>query len=55
MKLVKSLKDSDLVIKGITQTIEIDTKEQKCGFLRMLLGTLGGSLLGNVLSGKGVI
>ena len=41
-------------MKGVTKTIENKTKEQKGGFLSMLLGTLGASLLGNLLSGKGI-
>ena len=43
------------MLKGVTKTIENETKEQKGGFLSMLLGTLGASLLGNVLTGKGVV
>ena len=42
-------------MKGVDKTIENETKEQKEGFLRMLLGTLGASLLGNVLTGKGMV
>ena len=42
-------------MKGVTKTIENETKEQKGGFLSMLLGTLGASLLGNLLSGKGIV
>ena len=41
-------------MKGVTKTIENKTKEKKGGFLSMLLGTLGASLLGNLLSGKGI-
>ena len=51
-KIVKSLKDSDLLLKGVSETILNEAKEQKGGFLSMLLGTLGASLLGNVLAGK---
>ena len=40
-------------MKGITKTIENETREQKGGFLGMLFGTLGASLLGNMLTGKG--
>ena len=40
-------------MKGVTKTIKNETKEQKGGFLGMLIGTLGASLLGNLLSGKG--
>ena len=42
------------MLKGVTKIIENETKEQKGGFLRMLLGTLGASLLGNLLPGKGI-
>ena len=55
MKIVKSLEDSSLLIKDVTQTIEIETKEQRGGFLSMLLGTLGAGLLRNLLSGKSMI
>ena len=54
MKIVKSLEDSGLLIKDITEMIENETKNQKYGFLGMLLGTLGASLLGNMLARKGV-
>ena len=53
IKLVKSLEDSDLLLKGVTETVQNEVKEQKGGFLSMLLGTLGASLLGNLLTGKG--
>ena len=53
MKIVKSLKESGLLIKGISEGIRNGVKEQKGGFLGMLLGTLGPSLLGNLLTGKG--
>ena len=43
------------MIKGISETIKNETKEQKSGFLSMLLGTLAASILGNVLAGQGVI
>ena len=43
-----------IVQVGVTKTIENETKEQKGGFLSMLLGTLGASLLGNLLTGKGI-
>ena len=55
IKMVKSLEDSGLLLKGVTETIENEVKEQKGGFLSMLLGTLGASLLGNLLTGKGAI
>ena len=63
LKIVKSLEDSGVLLKGVSETIQHETKEQRGGFLSMLLGTLGASLLGdvlskvvsNVLSGRGVI
>ena len=55
MKIVKSLEGSDLLIKDVSETIKKESKEQKGGFLRMLLSTLGDSLLGNLLTGKGTI
>ena len=54
MKIVKSLEESGLLIKDVSKTIENEAKEQKGRFLGMLLCTLGGSLLGNLLTGKGV-
>ena len=42
------------MLKGVTKTIEKETKDQKGGFFSMLLGTLGASLLGNLLTGKGI-
>ena len=53
IKIVKSLKDSGLLIKGVSETIKNEAKEQKGGFPGMLLGTLGTSLLGNLLTGEG--
>ena len=47
MKIVQGLEDSNILFKGVTKTIENETKEQKGEFLSMLLGTLGASLLGN--------
>ena len=55
MKIVKSLAESGLLIKGVRETIKNEAKEQKGGFLSILLGTLGASLLGNLLTGKGTI
>ena len=54
IKIVKSLEDSGLLLKGITETVQNEVKEQKGGFITLLLGTLGASLLGNNLAGKGV-
>ena len=59
LKIVKSLEDSGVLLKGVSETIQNEAKEQRGGFLSMLLGTLGASLLGDLLSkgllGKGVI
>ena len=56
IKIVKSLENSGLLLKGVSETIQHEAKEQRGGFLSMLLGTLGASLLGNLLTGgKGVI
>ena len=54
IKIVKSLEDSGLLLKGVTESVQNEVKEQKGGFLSMLLGTLGASLLGNVLTVKGI-
>ena len=54
IKIVKSLEDFGLLLKGVTETIQNKVKEQKGGFLSMLLSTLGASLLGSLLTGKGV-
>ena len=54
IKTVKSPEDSGLLIKGVSETVQNEAKEQKRGFLSMLLGTLGASLLGNILAGKGI-
>ena len=55
MKIVQALESSGVLLKGVTETIKNKTKEQKRGFLSMLLGTLGASLLGNLLTGKGTV
>ena len=59
LKIVKSLEDSGVLLKGVTETIQNEAKQQRGGFLSMLLGTLGASLLGDLLtknfSGKGTI
>ena len=54
IKIVKSLEDSGLLLKGVSETVQNEAKEQKGGFVSMLLGTLGASLLGNILAGKGI-
>ena len=54
IKIVKSFEDSGLLLKGVTETVHNEVKEQKGGFLSMPLGTLGASLLGNLLPGKGI-
>ena len=55
LKIVKSLENSGLLLKGVSETIQHEAKEQRGGFLSMLLGTLGASLRGDILSGKDVI
>ena len=54
IKIVKSLEGSGLLLKGVTETVQNEVKEQKGEFFSMLLGTLGASLLGNLLTGKGI-
>ena len=54
IKIVKSLEDSSVLLEGFSETIQNEVKEQRGGFLSMLLGTLGASLLGNTLAGRGV-
>ena len=55
MKIVQARKDFNILLKGVAKTIKNETKEQKRGFLIMLLGTLGANLLGNLLAGKGIV
>ena len=56
MKIIKALENSGILSKGLSRTIKNETKEQRGGFLSMLLGTLGASLLGNILTGgKGIM
>ena len=56
MKIMEALENSGILLKGISKTIENETKEQRGGFLSMLLGTLGASLLVNLLTGgKGMM
>ena len=52
MEIVRALEDSNILLKEVTKTIKNEAKEQKGRFLSMLLGTLGASLLGNILTGK---
>ena len=54
IQIVKSLEGSGLLLKGVSETIKNEAKEQKEGFLKVLLGTLGAGLLGNILAGKGM-
>ena len=54
IKTVKSLEDSGLLLKGVSETVQNEAKEQKWGFLSMLLGTVDANLLGNILAGKGI-
>ena len=56
MKIIKALENSGILLKGVSKTIKNETKEQRGGFLSMLRGTLGASLLDNLLSGgKGIM
>ena len=55
IKIIKALENSGILLKGVTKTIKNETKEPRGGFLSMLLGTLGASLLGNLLTGKGMM
>ena len=56
MRIIKALENSGILLKGVSKAIKNETKEQKDGFLSMLLGTLGASLLGNLLTdGKGIV
>ena len=55
MKIVQALEDSNILLKRVTKTIRKETKEQKRGFLGMLLGNFGVSLLGNMLAGKVIV
>ena len=54
IKIIEALENSGILLKGVTKTIENESKEQRGRFLSMLLRTLGASLLGNLLSGKGL-
>ena len=54
MKIVKYLEDSGLSFKGVSETIQNEANEQKREIIRMLLGILSASLLGNMLAGNGV-
>ena len=56
MKIIKALENSGILLQGVSKTIKNETKEQRGGFLSMLLGTFGASLLGNLLTGgKGIV
>ena len=55
IEIIEALQNSGILLKGVTKMIENETKEQRGGFLSMLLGTLGASLLGNLLTGKGIM
>ena len=55
MKIVKSLEESSLLIKEVSELIKNEAKEQKGGLFSILIGTLGASLLGSLLLGKGII
>ena len=53
IKIVKSFEDSGVLLKGVTESVQNEVKQQKGGFFSRLLGTLGASLLGSLLTGKG--
>ena len=55
IKIIEALENSGILLKEVTKTIENETKEQRGGFFSMLLGTLGASLLGNLLTDKGMM
>ena len=55
IKIVQALEYSNILLKGVSETIKNETKEQKGGFLSKLLSILGASLLGNLLTGKGIV
>ena len=55
MKIFQALENYNILLKVVNKTIKNETKMQQGGFLSMLLGTLGTSLLGSLLSGKGII
>ena len=55
IKINEALRNCNILLKGVTKTIKNETKEQKRGHLSMLLGTLGARLLGNLLTGKGIL
>ena len=55
LKIVKSLEDSGLLLEEVSEAIKNAAKEKKGRFLSILLGTLGASLLGNMLAGKGIM
>ena len=56
IKIIEALENSGILLKGVTKTIENETKKQRGGFLSMLLGTLGANLLGDLLTGgKGMM
>ena len=55
IKIIKALENSGILLKGVSKTIVNETKEHRGGFLSILLGTLGACLLGNLLSGKGIV
>ena len=54
IKIITALEQHDILLKGTSRTIKNETKKQRGGFLSMLLGTLGASLLGNLLTGRGL-
>ena len=53
--IIQVLEDSNILLEEVTKKIKIERKKQKGGFLSMSLGTLGATLLGNLLAGKGIV
>ena len=54
IEIIESLEDFSLLPEGVSETIQNEAKEQRGGFLSIILGTLGASLLGDILTGKGI-
>ena len=55
IKILKSLEESSLLIKGVSETVENDVKEQKGGSHVILAATLAASFLGSALMGRGEV
>ena len=53
--IIKVIEDSNILLKGVTETIKNETKKQEGGFLGILVDILGSILLRNLLSRKGIV